>query len=118
MYVNNYASSARILNHDEVNSWIDKHAYKIEVDSDGTRWIWFSGNVSRVYGIGAFVWLGFEKDSDSIWYTSPRSQGDPKEEAYNCAFGVRVLVTLKTDVLVSSAKGTGSVASPWTIYDK
>ncbi len=120
MYVNNYATKAQILTGEEAVAWYNRHF--------GTNYtlVQYGGSKSTFYGKafstdepisvlknGTYYWLPMGYDSINHLYCICPNGG----VAYtaNCALGVRVLVTLKADVLLQASAGDGSEGNPWKL---
>ena len=122
MYVNDYATVARILTGQEAASWYNARFgtnYSITENA---------GNNSTFYGKtfeteepisvldnGGYSWLASAWSSANLYFLRPWDHTVSSQR--NCAFGIRVLITLKADVLLEQGTAEGEEDSPLRISD-
>ena len=119
MYVNNYATEAHILTGQEAATWYNKQYgtnYSI-IENEASNSTFYRKTFSTSEPIsvlenGSYYWLASAYNSNYLYNVNPSRHyvGDN-----NSGFGVRVLVSLKSDILLESGTGDGSVSNPWKL---
>ncbi len=124
MYENSYAKtgSAHILTGQEAATWYNKQYgtnYTIVENGTNSSSTFYKKTFSTdepisVLENGSCYWLASAYSSSYLYNVLPRVVDD-----YNGrGFGVRVLVSLKSDVQLKEGSGDGSVSNPWKIAQK
>ena len=120
MYVNNYATSARMLLYTDVVSWYNSNFgtnYTL-IEKDSSSSTFFNKTFTTeepisVLANGGFYWISGVVDS---WYQYRYYVSLQMIAAGNGdAMGVRVLITLRPNVFLQTGTGDGSVDNPWKI---
>ena len=125
MYENAYAKtgSAHILTGQEAATWYNARFgtnYTI-IENEINTSTFFSKTFTTdepisVLENGSYYWLASAYDSNFLYCVFPVSRYVYYRS--NAAFGVRVVVSLKSDVLLEQGTGNGSVDNPWKIAQK
>ncbi len=126
MYENELAQSesAHILTGQEAVEWYNNQfspnpRYTL-VENGGSNSTFYNvkfdpREISSVLGIDSYYWLASAYDSKGIYFVM---SGNYVYHGNGMgAFGVRILLSLKTDVLVERNTGNGSKESPWKLIN-
>ena len=126
MYENSYAKtgSAHILTGQEAATWYNKQYgtnYTIVENGSNTSSTFYAKTFSTdepisVLENGSYYWLASAYDSGNLYRVNPGYRFVDGNDNYG--FGVRVLVSLKSDVQLKQGAGDGSVSNPWEIAQK
>jgi len=125
MYVNSFATSAKILDLDDVNygllSWYNREfgtnytvsQFVSDNFFDDDEYVVLTNSApADVIKTNAYYWLATANGSNGLYYVYPGERlfmGDN-------AFGVRVLINLDSDVYTKIDAGDGSVDNPYQIF--
>ena len=119
MYVNKYATSAKMLTYKEVIEWYNARFgtnYTL-IDQSSSTSSFFNKvftteePISVLYNGGVY-WISGRTDTVDryMYYISNQVAA-----GNNNAMGIRILITLKSDVLLQPDAGDGSVDNPWKL---
>ena len=120
MYVNEYATSAKVLSGAEAISWYNARFgtnYGNLVQDYPAKSTFFNKQFTTDEPIsllsnGSLYWLTGNRAGSNYLYAISLNQ---IISSNGQAYGIRVMVTLKSDVLVIQNNSGGSVANPWKI---
>ena len=125
MYLNghSYATSAKILTGQEAARWYNKQygtKYTIVENGGSSTSTFYKETFSTAEPIsvlenGSYYWLASACSSSYLYCVNP--YGRNVHFSHDNAFGVRVLVSLSSEVLLKPDKGDGSVGTPWEIVE-
>jgi len=122
MYENQFAQtgSAHVLTGQEAANWYnDRFGTDYEIMEDGVTSSTFYDKTFvttepiSVLENNSYFWLASAYSTNALFNVSP--DGGIVRHNGNNAFGVRVLVSLKSDVCFEGGTGNGDVGSPWKI---
>ena len=119
MYVNKYGTEAHILKGPELATWYNSKfgtSYTITENSGSNSTFWNKEFTSQepisILNNGSYYWLATAYNSTNMYAISIKKVNN---NSGNCAFGVRMLVSLKSDVCVEQNSGDGTLDNPWKI---
>ena len=120
MYLNDYAIEANILTGEELVKWYNTQYgtnYSL-IDNGETNSTFFEKTFATderisVLDIGSDYWLVTAYNSLNMYKYSSRRRCVFIDSFYN--IGIRILVSLKADVLLDQSSGDGTVENPWKL---
>ncbi len=125
MYENSYAKtgSAHILTGQEAVAWYNSEfgtAYTLTENGGSNSTFYNKTFVTsepiEVLENGAHYWLASAYDSNNLFQIAPNLRNAYCN--YNFGLGIRVIVSLKSNVKIEKDLGDGSVSNPWIIAQK
>ena len=126
MYENSYAKtgSAHILTGQEAATWYNKQYgtnYTIVENGTNSSSTFYGKTFSTdepilVLENGSYYWLASAYDSNSLYHVNPSRRDVYNYNSYG--YGVRMLVSLKSNVKIEKDTGDGSVSNPWKLSQK
>ena len=121
MYLNDYATEANILTGEELVKWYNTQYgtnYTIVDNGKNTSSTFHDKTFATderisVLDIGKHYWLVNAYDSLNMYKYSSIRRSVSIDSIYN--IGIRILVSLKADVLLDQSSGDGTVENPWKL---
>lgn len=116
VYVNNKANSATVLTENTLENWYSKYmgVANANVNDDATFRKIYGTNKESLIDNYSFYWLACASISYYMSYVHPDCSGVYSNNNFGC--GVRVLVSLKSNIQLTETKNTKTVTSRGADY--
>ena len=113
VYVNNKANSATVLTKNTLDNWYSKYmgVANASVYDDATFRKIYGTNKESLIDNYSYYWLASANSSDCVYNVNPTSYRRVFSNYGDLGFGVRVLVSLKSNIQLTETKNTKTVTS-------